>query len=84
MDPIECPNAGPDDVDIEDLAVEDVVLEGIVVEEDPMEDPDKIRLRTTDELMTMVRSTTRGRIGRSLPEVRSSCKDSSPFNAAYS
>ena len=37
MDPIERPNAGPDDVDIED-----VVLEGIVVEEDPMEDPDEI------------------------------------------
>ncbi|KAL8105311.1 hypothetical protein AgCh_029194 [Apium graveolens] len=37
----ECPNAGPDDVDIEDVAVENVVLEGIVAEEDPMEDPDK-------------------------------------------
>ena len=36
-DPIECPNAGPDDVDIED-----VVLVGIVVEKDPMEDPDRI------------------------------------------
>ena len=36
VDPIERPNAGPDDVDIED-----VVLEGIVAEEDPMEDPDK-------------------------------------------
>ncbi|KAL8156594.1 hypothetical protein AgCh_001620 [Apium graveolens] len=36
VDPIERPNAGPDDVDIED-----VVLEGIVVEEDTMEDPDK-------------------------------------------
>ena len=42
VDPIECPNAGPDDVDIEDVAVEDVVLEGIVAEQDPMEDPDKI------------------------------------------
>ena len=37
MDPIECPNAGPDDVDIKD-----VVLVGIVVEKDPMEDPDRI------------------------------------------
>ncbi|KAL8104055.1 hypothetical protein AgCh_028330 [Apium graveolens] len=36
MDPIERPNAGSDDVH-----VEDVVLEGIVAEEDPMEDPDK-------------------------------------------
>ncbi|KAL8124604.1 hypothetical protein AgCh_012304 [Apium graveolens] len=36
VDPIERPNAGPDDVDIED-----VVLKGIVAEEDPMEDPDK-------------------------------------------
>ncbi|KAL8089267.1 hypothetical protein AgCh_038894 [Apium graveolens] len=42
VDPIERPNAGPDEVDIEDVAVEDVVLEGIVAEEDPMEDPDKI------------------------------------------
>ena len=42
MDPIERPNAGPDDVDIEEVAVEEVVLEGIVVEEDPKEDPDKI------------------------------------------
>ena len=42
MDPIERPNTGPDDVDIEEVAVEDVVLEGIVVEEDPMEDPDRI------------------------------------------
>ncbi|KAL8148614.1 hypothetical protein AgCh_005827 [Apium graveolens] len=41
VDPIECPNAGPDDVDIEDVAVKDVVLEGIVAAEDPMEDPDK-------------------------------------------
>ena len=37
MDPIERPNAGPDDVDIKD-----VILEGIVAEEDPMEDPDEI------------------------------------------
>ena len=37
MDPIERPNAGSDDVH-----VEDVVLEGIVVEEDPKEDPGKI------------------------------------------
>ncbi|KAL8113859.1 hypothetical protein AgCh_020953 [Apium graveolens] len=36
MDPIERPNAGSDDVH-----VEDVVLEGIVAEEDPMEDLDK-------------------------------------------
>ena len=84
MDPIECPNAGPDDVDIEDVAVEDVVLEGIVAEEDLVEDPDENEERTAEELMTVVRATTRGRIGRSLPEVRSSCKDSSPFNAAYS
>ena len=41
MDPIERPNAGPNDVHIEDVAVEDVVLEGIVAEEDPVEDPDK-------------------------------------------
>ena len=41
MDPIECPNAGPDDVDIEDVTVEDVILEGIVAEEDPVKDPDK-------------------------------------------
>ncbi|KAL8107540.1 hypothetical protein AgCh_024090 [Apium graveolens] len=41
VDPMERPNAGPDNVDIEDIAVEDVVLEGIVAEEDPMEDPDK-------------------------------------------
>ncbi|KAL8124824.1 hypothetical protein AgCh_012469 [Apium graveolens] len=64
----ERPNAGPDDVDIEDVTVEDVILEGIVAEEDPVEDPEKNEYRTTDELMTMVRSTTRGRIGRSLPE----------------
>ena len=37
VDPIERPNAGPDDVDIED-----VVLVGIVVEKDPMENPDRI------------------------------------------
>ncbi|KAL8104336.1 hypothetical protein AgCh_028519 [Apium graveolens] len=41
VDPIECPNAGPDDVDIEDVAVEDVVLEGIVAEKNPVEGPDK-------------------------------------------
>ena len=41
MDPIELPNAGPDDIHIEDVAVEDVILEGIVVGEDPVEDPDK-------------------------------------------
>ena len=36
VDPMERPNAGPDNVDIED-----VVLEGIVAEEDPVKDPDK-------------------------------------------
>ena len=41
MDLIERPNAGPDDVDIEDVAVKDVVLEGIIAEKDPVEDPDK-------------------------------------------
>ena len=41
MGPIERPNAGPDDVHIEDVAVGDVVLEGIVAERNPVEDPDK-------------------------------------------
>ena len=41
MDQRERPNAGPNDVHIEDVAVEDVVLEGIVAEEDPVKDFDK-------------------------------------------
>ena len=41
MDPIERPNAGPDDVHIKDIMVEDVVLDGIVAEEDLVEDPNK-------------------------------------------
>ena len=41
MDPIECFNAGPDDVHIEDVAVEDVVLEGIVAEEEPVGETEK-------------------------------------------
>ena len=41
VDPIERPNAGPDEVYIQDVAVEDVVLEGIVAEEDSVEDLDK-------------------------------------------
>ena len=67
MDPIERPNTGPDDVHIED-----VIPEGIVVEKDLVEDPNKTEEMIAEELMTMVRATTRGRIGRSLPEVRSS------------
>ena len=41
MDPIECPNAEPDDVNIKGVAVEDVVLEGIIAEKDPVKDPHK-------------------------------------------
>ena len=41
MDPIERPNAGPDDVHIEDVMVEDDFLDGIVAEEDLVEDPNK-------------------------------------------
>ena len=72
MDPIKRPNAGPDDVNIKDVAVEDVVPEGIVAEKDLVEDPNKTEEMVAEELITMVRATTRGRIGRSLPEVRSS------------
>ena len=71
MDPIERPNEGPDDIHIEDVVVEDVIPNGIVVKEDPVEDLDKNEEMTAEELMTMVRATTRGRIGRLLPEVRS-------------
>ncbi|KAL8113075.1 hypothetical protein AgCh_020414 [Apium graveolens] len=74
VDLMEHPNVGPDDIHIEDVAVEDVVPEGIVVEKDLVEDPNNTEEMTAEELIIMVRATTRGRIGRSLPEVRSSLK----------
>ncbi|KAL8088233.1 hypothetical protein AgCh_038132 [Apium graveolens] len=61
VDPMERPNAGPDDVHIKDVVVEDVVLEGIVVEKDLVEDPNKTEEMTAEESMTMVRATTRGK-----------------------
>ncbi|KAL8121471.1 hypothetical protein AgCh_018265 [Apium graveolens] len=61
VDLIECPNAGPDDVNIEDVAVEDVVPEGIVVEKDLVEDPNKTEEMVAEELITMVKATTRGK-----------------------
>ena len=67
MDPMEHPNEGPDDVHIKDVAIKDVIPKGIVAENDPVEDPDKNEERTVEELMTVVRATTRGRIGRLLP-----------------
>ncbi|KAL8110706.1 hypothetical protein AgCh_026445 [Apium graveolens] len=68
VDPMKHPNEEPDDIHIEDVAVEDVVPEGIVVEKDLVEDPNKAEEMIAEELITMVRETTRGWIGRSLPE----------------
>ncbi|KAL8091493.1 hypothetical protein AgCh_033926 [Apium graveolens] len=82
VDPIERPNKGPDDVHIEDVAVEDVVLERIIAEEDLVKDPNKTEEVIAKELMTIVRVTTRDRIGVYYHMFVQVCKDSSPFNAA--
>ena len=62
MNLMEYPNEGPDEVQIENVAVEDVIPERIVAEEDLMEDPDENEERTVEELMTVVRATTRARM----------------------
>ena len=62
MNPIEYPNEGPDEIHMENVAVEDVIPEGIVAEEDLVEDPDENKERTAEELMTVVRATTRARM----------------------
>ena len=62
MNPMEYPNEGPGEIHIENIAVEDVIPERIVAEEDLMEDPDENEERTAEELMTVVRATTRARM----------------------
>ncbi|KAL8104582.1 hypothetical protein AgCh_028700 [Apium graveolens] len=59
---IEYPNEGPDEIHIGNVAVEDVIPEGIAAEEDLVEDPDENKERTAEELMTVVRATTRARM----------------------
>ncbi|KAL8115624.1 hypothetical protein AgCh_022214 [Apium graveolens] len=49
VNPMEYPNEGPDEVQIENVAVEDVIPERIVAEEDLMEDPDENEERTAEE-----------------------------------
>ena len=62
MNLIEYPNEGPYVIHIENVAVEDLIPKGIVAEEDLVEDPDENEERTVEELMTVVRATTRARV----------------------
>ncbi|KAL8104776.1 hypothetical protein AgCh_028816 [Apium graveolens] len=62
VNPIKYPNEGPDEIHIGNIAVEDVIPEGIAAEEDLVEGPDENKERTAEELMTVVRATTRARM----------------------